>query len=41
MIGGAQPKILLTQNEEGNLELDEAFKSIFGKELGYEVVFEY
>jgi hypothetical protein len=33
MIGGAQPKILLTQNEEGKFDLDEAFKSIFGKEL--------
>ena len=33
MIGGAQPKVLLTQNEDGNFELDEAFKSIFGKEL--------
>ena len=33
MIGGVQPKILLTQNEDGNLELDEAFESIFGKEL--------
>jgi hypothetical protein len=33
MISGAQPKILLTQNEEGKFDLDEAFKSIFGKEL--------
>ena len=33
MIAGAQPKILLTQNEEGKFDLDEAFKSIFGKEL--------
>ncbi len=33
MIGGAQPKVLLTQNEDGNLELDKAFESIFGKEL--------
>ena len=33
MIGGAQPKVLLTQNEDGNFDLDEAFKSIFGKEL--------
>lgn len=32
MISGAQPKILLTQNEEGKFDLDEAFKSIFGKE---------
>ena len=33
MIGGAQPKILLTQTEQGKFDLDEAFKSIFGKEL--------
>jgi len=33
MIGGAQPKILLTQNEDGNLELDKTFENIFGKEL--------
>lgn len=33
MIGGAQPKVLLTQNEDGNFDLDEAFKSIYGKEL--------
>ena len=33
MIGGAQPKVLLTQNEDGNFDLDEAFKSIFGKEI--------
>ena len=33
MIGGAQPKVLLTQNEDGSFDLDEAFKSIFGKEL--------
>ena len=33
MIGGAQPKVLLTQNKDGNLELDEAFEAIFGKEL--------
>jgi hypothetical protein len=33
MIGGAQPKVLLTQNEQGTFDLDEAFKSIFGKEL--------
>ena len=33
MIAGAQPKVLLTQNEDGNLELDKAFESIFGKEL--------
>jgi hypothetical protein len=33
MIGGAQPKVLLTQTEDGTFDLDEAFKSIFGKEL--------
>lgn len=33
MIGGAQPKVLLTQTEDSNFELDQAFKSIFGKEL--------
>ena len=33
MIGGAQPKVLLTQNEDGSFDLDEAFKSVFGKEL--------
>ena len=33
MIGGAQPKVLLTQNEDGNLELDKTFENIFGKEL--------
>jgi len=33
MIAGAQPKVLLTQNEDGNLELDKAFEQIFGKEL--------
>jgi hypothetical protein len=33
MIAGAQPKILLTQNEDGNLELDETFEAIYGKEL--------
>ena len=33
MIGGAQPKVLLTQNEDGNLELDKTFEAIFGKEI--------
>lgn len=33
MIGGAQPKILLTQNEDGNLDLNKTFENIFGKEL--------
>ena len=32
MIGGAQPKVLLTQNEDG-LHLDEMFETIYGKEL--------
>jgi len=32
MIGGAQPKALLTQKEDGSFDLDEAFKAIFGKE---------
>jgi hypothetical protein len=32
MVGGAQPKVLLTQNEDGNLELDKMFENIFGKE---------
>jgi hypothetical protein len=33
MIAGVQPKILLSQNEDGNLELDETFEAIYGKEL--------
>jgi hypothetical protein len=32
MIAGAQPKVLLTKSG-GGFDLDEAFKSIFGKEL--------
>ena len=32
MISGAQPKVLLTQNEDGNLQLDKAFENVFGKE---------
>jgi hypothetical protein len=32
MIGGAQPKVLLTQNEDGNLDLDEMFEAIYGKQ---------
>jgi hypothetical protein len=31
MIAGAQPKVLLSQNEDGTFNLDEAFKSVFGK----------
>jgi hypothetical protein len=31
MIGGVQPKVLLTQNEDGNLKLDENFeRMIYG-----------
>jgi hypothetical protein len=33
MIGGVQPKVLLTQNEDGTLDLDKTFESIYGKEL--------
>ncbi len=32
MVGGAQQKVLLSQNEDGNLELDKMFENIFGKE---------
>lgn len=32
MIGGAQPKVLLTQAEDGTLHLDEMFEQVFGKE---------
>ena len=32
MIGGAQPKVLLIQTEEGELVVDPAFNFIFGKE---------
>ena len=32
MIGGAQPKVLLIQTEEGELLLDEMFVQIYGKE---------
>lgn len=28
MIGGAQPKVLLTRDEDGNLKLDENFKQL-------------
>ena len=30
MIGGAQPKVLLTQVEDGTLHLDEMFEQVFG-----------
>jgi hypothetical protein len=33
MIGGAQPKVLLTQDENGNMTLDKMFEQVFGKEL--------
>lgn len=33
MIGGAQPKILVVQNENGELIIDPEFEAIFGKEL--------
>ena len=33
MIGGAQPKVLVTQDENGTLSLDGVFEQIFGKEL--------
>ena len=32
MVGGAQPKVLLTQAEDGTLHLDQAFEDIFGTE---------
>ena len=32
MIAGAQPKVLLTQNEDGTLSLDKTFEAIYGKE---------
>jgi hypothetical protein len=32
MVGGAQPKVLLSQNEDGTLDLDELFQQIYGKE---------
>jgi hypothetical protein len=31
MIGGAQPKVLLTQNEDGNLELNKTFEASLEK----------
>jgi hypothetical protein len=33
MIGGAQPKVLLTQAEDGTLHLDEQFLTLFEKEV--------
>lgn len=31
MIGGAQPKVLLSQSEDGTLHMDELYASVFGK----------
>jgi hypothetical protein len=39
MIAGAQPKILLSQTEDGNLELSKAFEEAFGTEyIQYKLV---
>lgn len=40
MVTGAQPKVLLSQAEDGTLHLDEKFAEIFGKEqqLNYKLV---
>lgn len=39
MIGGAQPKVLLTQSEDGTLHLDQMFENIFGTEyIQYKLV---
>ena len=35
MIGGAQPKVLLSQAEDGTLHLDELFEQIYGKEVDH------
>ncbi len=32
MVGGVQAKVLLSQNEDGNLELDKTFEAIYGKQ---------
>lgn len=32
MVGGAQPKVLLSQAEDGTLHLDKLFQQIYGKE---------
>lgn len=32
MVGGAQPKVLLSQAEDGTLHLDELFEQIYGKQ---------
>ncbi len=39
MIGGAQPKVLLTQDEDGTLHIDQMFAEIFGTEyINYKLV---
>lgn len=39
MIAGAQPKVLLSQDEDGNLHLDKRFVEIFGAEyMNYKLV---
>jgi len=39
MIGGAQQKVLLTQDEDGNLHLDKRFEELFGTEyMNYKLV---
>jgi hypothetical protein len=39
MIPGIQSKVLLTQNEDGNLELNKAFEEVFGTEyIQYKLV---
>ena len=39
MVGGAQPKVLLTQSEDGTLHLDERFAEVFGTEyMQYKLV---
>jgi len=39
MVGGAQPKVLLTQSEDGNLHLDQRFAEVFGTEyMQYKLV---
>ena len=35
MVGGAQPKVLLSQAEDGTLHLDELFQQIYGKEVDH------
>ena len=35
MIAGAQPKVLMSLNEDGTLNLDKTFEAIYGKEEEY------